>query len=305
MTNYRKGSQDSSQIHKIGPEDFPLLLKESKLRPKQLYYRGELPPDDYIGVAMVGTRRPSSSARELCKRLVDSLQGTKAVVVSGLAQGIDSYCHEAALEAGVRTIAVIAQGLEAHIPGDRAELSRRIVQQGGAVVTEYAGDMPAYKGTFPARNRIISGLSRTTVLVQSKTKGGALITADYCIGEGKLLLAVPGNFDSEVASGPNLYLDQGKAKPVFVPESLRTAAGIPLVKAPAPSLCDLERIGCNLTKEAKDVFMRFNGFKKTFSEIQTECNLLTGNILAILTELEIAGLVQTQDNYQFYFNGSD
>lgn len=293
----------------LEPEHFPLSLKESRLAPPLLYYRGALPSSDSIGVAMVGTRRPSNSARELCRRLVKSLQGTQAVVVSGLAQGIDSYCHEAALEYGIPTIAVIAQGLNTPIPGDRASLARRIIEASGCVMTEYESDFPAFKGNFPARNRIISGLCRTTVLVQSKNKGGALITADYCLQENKLLLAVPGDFDNENAGGPNLYLDQGKAKPVYMPESLRTVAGLPKIKteseAPAAvSLSQIEAIGCNLSSEALSLFRQFNGFKKTFQELQSECNLKPTNILAILTELELSGLVHTPDNFQFYFNGA-
>ena len=271
----------------LEPEQFPLSLRESRLAPPLLYYRGTLPASDCIGIAMVGTRRPSISARELCRRLVKSLQGTRAVVVSGLAQGIDSYCHEAALEYGIPTIAVIAQGLGVPIPGDRATLAR-----------------------FPARNRIISGLSRATVLVQSKAKGGALITADYCLQENKLLLAIPGNFDSENAAGPNQYLDQGKAMPVFMPESLRTVAGLPKIKTEseepaAVSLSQIEAAGCNLSSEALSLFKQFNGFKKTFQELQNECNLKSNNILAILTELELSGLVETPDNFQFYFNGAN
>ena len=293
----------------LEPEHFPLSLKESRLAPPLLYYRGTLPSSGSIGVAMVGTRRPSSSARELCRRLVKSLQGTHAVVVSGLAQGIDSYCHEAALEYGIPTLAVIAQGLNTPIPGDRKDLARRIIEAGGCVMTEYESDFPAFKGNFPARNRIISGLCHTTVLVQSKNKGGALITADYCLQENKLLLAVPGDFDNENAGGPNLYLDQGKATPVYMPESLRTVAGFPKIKmeseAPAAvSLSQIEAIGCNLSSEALSLFRQFNGFKKTFQELQSECNLKPTNILAILTELELSGLVHTPDNFQFYFNGA-
>jgi len=290
----------------IEPQQYPLLLGSSTLRPKRLFYKGKLPRQDAIGIAMVGTRRPSSSAPELCRRLVQSLRGTKAVIVSGLAQGIDSYCHQAALEAGLPTIAVIAQGIDARIPGDRADLAKRIIEAGGAILSEYPGDTASLKGMFPARNRIISGLSKVTVLVQSKNKGGALITADYCLKEGKQLLAIPGNFDSEVACGPNLYLDQGKAKPVFAPESLREVAGFPLADTiqKAPSLQNLAEIGCMLSQDAAALFKKFNGFRKSFSEIQEECNFKASNILAILTELEIAGLVQTKDNMQFYFNGS-
>ncbi|WP_297699992.1 DNA-processing protein DprA [uncultured Fibrobacter sp.] len=292
----------------VEPENFPLALKESKFKPKQLFCCGQLPPKDSIGVAMVGTRRPGSSAKELCQRLVKSLQGTNVVVVSGLAQGIDSYCHEAALEYGISTIAVIAQGFNVPIPGERRELAKRIVDTGGCILTEFENDFPAYKGNFPARNRIISGLCSATVLVQSKLKGGALITADYCLQENKPLLAVPGDFDSEVASGPNFYLDQGKAKPIFLPESLRVVAGIPKIHDTSDTPCatSLKQIGdsgCALSPDALALFKKFNGFRKTFSELQRECNFKTGNILAILTELELAGLVETRDNYQFYFNG--
>ena len=162
---------------------------------------------------------------------------------------------------------------------------------------------------FPPRNRIISGLSQTTVLVQSKLKGGALITADYCLQENKPLLAVPGDFDSEVASGPNFYLDQGKATPVFVPESLRLIAGLPQVKTSgskgtAPSLAQVAATGCTLSPDALHLFKQFNGFRKTFPDLQRECNLKPVNILAILTELELAGLASTPDNFQFYFNGT-
>ena len=293
----------------LEPEHFPLSLRESRLAPPLLYYRGTLPASDCIGIAMVGTRRPTSSAQELCRRLVKSLQGTHAVIVSGLAQGIDSYCHEAAIEYGIPTIAVIAQGLNVPIPGDRATLARRIIEAGGCIMTEYEEDFPSFKGNFPARNRIISGLSRATVLVQSKTKGGALITADYCLQESKLLLAIPGNFDNENSAGPNQYLDQGKAKPVFVPESLRSVVGLPKVKteseeSAAISLNQIEAAGCNLSSDALTLFKQFNGFKKTFQELQNECNLKPTNILAILTELELSGLVETPDNFQFYFNGA-
>lgn len=309
LSKDRKGDGFTELIfesRELSPSCYPLELGSSTLRPKRLFYRGTLPPGDAIGIAMVGTRRPKPSAPELCRKLVHSLKGTKAVVVSGLAQGIDSYCHEAALEAGLPTIAVIAQGIDTPIPGDRADLAQRILNSGGAIISEYPGDQASFKGMFPARNRIISGLCRTTVLVQSKIKGGALITADYCLKEGKTLLAVPGDFDSEVSSGTNLYLDQGKAKAIFKPESLRVVAGFPKAQSAGeiPSLQDLKKMGCQLSTEAAGFFHKYNGFRKTFSEIQEECNFKANNILAILTELEIAGLVQTQDNMQFYFNGS-
>ena len=257
---------------KLAHDNYPLLLGASKYCPKQLFCKGTLPTNDKIGIAMVGTRRPSASAEELCRRLVESLRSTNAVVISGLAQGIDSFCHRAALDAG------------------------------GALLSEYEGDTPAYKGNFIARNRIISGLSQSTLVVQSRKKGGALLTAQFCLDEGKLLLACPGNFDSELYSGTNALLDSGHAKPVFAPESLRSVAGIPLLKG--TSVQQLATCGVHLSDGAQKVFERFNGFRKTFSELQQEFDFKAPELLAILTELEISGLVSSKDNFQFYFNGA-
>ena len=287
---------------KLSPEKYPLALKASKYCPKQLFFKGALPTSDKIGIAMVGTRRPSTSAEELCRRLVDSLRPTKAVVISGLAQGIDSFCHRAALDAGIPTIAVLAQGLDAKIEGERNTLAKRIIDAGGALLSEYKGDTPAYKGNFIARNRIISGFSQSTLVVQSRKKGGALLTAQFCLDDGKLLLACPGNFDSELYSGTNALLDSGRAKPVFIPESLRSVAGIPLIEG--ANIEDLNACGVELSSGAQKVFKRFNGFRKTFSELQQEFDFKAPELLAILTELEISGLVSSKDNFQFYFNGA-
>jgi DNA processing protein len=288
--------------HKLTPENYPLALQASKYCPKQLFYKGTLPSTDKIGIAMVGTRRPSANAEELCKRLVASLKGTNAVVISGLAQGIDSFCHRAALDAGIPTIAVLAQGLDAKIEGERGTLAERIIKAGGALLSEYEEDTPAYKGNFIARNRIISGLSQSTLVIQSRKKGGALLTAQFCLDEGKQLIACPGSFDSELYSGTNAFLDSGRAKPVFIPESLRSVAGIALLDG----VCieQFPSCGIQLSDGAQKVFKRFKGFRKTFSELEQEFGFKAPELLAILTELEISGLVTSKDNFQFYFNGA-
>ena len=293
---------ETKTYNELTPENYPHTLRASKYSPKRLFYKGTLPTADKIGIAMVGTRRPSANAEELCRRLVLSLKGTNAIVVSGLAQGIDSYCHRAALDAGIPTIAILAQGLDSKIEGERALLAQRILDAGGALISEYEGDTPAYKGNFIARNRIISGFSQSTLVVQSRKKGGALLTAQFCLDDGKLLLACPGNFDSELYSGTNALLDNGRAKPVFIPESLRSVAGIPLIEG--ANIEDLSACGVELSSGAQKVFKRFNGFRKTFSELQQEFDFKAPELLAILTELEISGLVSSKDNFQFYFNGA-
>lgn len=283
------------------PSEFPLLLRESIYAPKVLNVIGELPPEEFVGISMVGTRRPSPNAADLCRRLVFGLRGTKAVVISGLAQGIDSLCHQAALEAGLPTIAVLAQGLQTRIEGSRGELAKKILEAGGCLISQFDGDEPAYKGNFPARNRIISGMSKGTILVQSKLKGGALITADLCLKEDKPLWTIPGDFDSEVASGPNQYLDEGKASAIFKPESIASVIGLP--KSSGQEIQSVSSAGCEISPEAIQFLKKYNGFKKTITELQGESTFKSPELLAILTELELAGFVHTEDNFQFYFNG--
>ena len=288
------------EIYVVPPEQYPLSLGTSIYRPKTLYAMGTLPPasdksecpqgndrtdepnndrtDVPVGIAMVGTRRPGTSAKLLCKRLVESLRGTRAVVVSGLAQGLDT-----------------------RIEGSRGELARRILEAGGALVSQFEPDEIAYKGNFPARNKIISGMSDTTLVAQSKAKGGALLTAEFALKEGKMLYAIPGDFDSEVASGPNMLLDRGLAKPVFSPESLRSVLGLP--KTEGLSLHELSLAGLHLDKATLDFFKRVNGFRKTFSELQSEFDFNISQLLTILTELEMAGLAHTDDNFVFQFDG--
>ena len=304
-------------IYAVPPEKYPLSLGKSIYKPKVLYAMGQLPPSSTegnnrteaptnagnpVGIAMVGTRRPGNNAQELCRKLVESLRGTRAVVVSGLAQGIDSLCHEAALDAGIPTVAVLAQGLSTHIEGSRGILARRILEAGGALVSQFEPDEVAYKGNFPARNKIISGMSVATIIVQSKAKGGALLTGEFTRKEGKPLYAIPGDFDSEVASGPNDLLDKELAKPVFRPKSLREVLGLP--REGGQSITAIESAGCTLGSDALQVFKRVNGFRKTFDELQAEFPFGANQLLTILTELEIAGLAHTDDNYLFHFNGS-
>ena len=297
------------EIYLVPPEKYPLVLGKSIYRPKVLYAMGKLPPasdindrtDAPVGIAMVGTRRPGPNAKPLCKRLVESLRGTRAVVVSGLAQGIDSLCHEAALDAGIPTVAVLGQGLGTRIEGSRGLIAQRILEAGGALVSEFDLDEPAYKSNFPARNRIISGMSAATLIVQSKAKGGALLTGEFTRKEGKPLYAIPGDFDSEVASGPNALLDRGIAKPIFCPESLRCVLGFP--KTEGLSLQELSLAGLQLGKTTLDFFKRVNGYRKTFSELQSEFDFNISQLLTILTELEMAGLAHTDDNFVFQFDG--
>lgn len=279
---------------------YPELLRRTGKVPARLYVQslhGGLPQGHYI--AMVGTRRPSASASELCRRLVKSLAGTDAVIVSGLAQGIDSYCHSAALEFGLKTVAVLAQGLELRIPGDRGQLANEIVEQGGALLSEFPGNMDSRKGMFVSRNRIIAGLAHATIVVESKAKGGSLITADFAKEYARELFACPGNFDCETSQGPLELLRKGLAKPIFMPEDLRGLCG--LQGASLQSYAKASPKAALLSPTAQALYAKFAGYTKTLTELANEPGMNTGALFAILTELELAGLAASSDRLRYIF----
>ncbi|AWV34412.1 DNA-processing protein DprA [Paenibacillus odorifer] len=187
---------------------YPVLLKETAQPPWILYYRGRLELLSTPSVAMVGTRVPTAYGRKVGEILAEELSAAGLTVVSGLARGIDSICHEAALRSGGGTIAVVATGLDKVYPTENIELERRISQE-GLVITEYPLGTKSHPGLFPQRNRIIAGLSRGTVVVEADSRSGSLITADAALEAGRDVFAVPGPITSPKSRGALELIKQG------------------------------------------------------------------------------------------------
>ena len=268
--------------------------------PKQLYYKGVLPAFDKSWIAIVGTRRPSPFGEAICKALIHSLKNTDAVVVSGLAQGIDSFCHEAALAEGLPTIAVVAQGLGIPFGGSREILARKIIEARGGVISEYEESIPSQKFTYPARNRIIAGLSKSTTVVESKLKGGALITAGFAIVSNRKLLCIPGSILSETSQGTNRLIKTKQAEAIWNAEDFPDLAGAK--KSGDLTKSSAAKTGIKLSPKAESVFNANAGFTPTLSEILESSGFAIAELLAILTELEIAGLVQSKEGDAFHFS---
>lgn len=209
--------------------DYPPLLKQIYDPPFVLYVKGELLPADEWAVAVVGTRRVSAYGREAARRLAGDLAANGVTVVSGLAQGIDSHAHRAALEAGGRTIAVLAHGLDQVYPPQNRTLAAEIGER-GALVSEFAlGTRPEAKN-FPARNRIISGLSLGTLVVEAGKRSGALITAEFAAEQGRDVFAVPGNIFAAGAMGTNRLIQSG-AKMVLAVEDILEELNLTMIGA--------------------------------------------------------------------------
>lgn len=193
--------------------DYPANLLNIAQPPPVLYVKGTLTPADEWAVGMVGTRRATAYGREVARDLATSLAANGVTVVSGLARGIDSVAHKAALDAGGRTVAVLGCGLDYIYPAENRALAEAIAQA-GALVSDYALGTQPEAANFPPRNRIISGLSKGVVVVESPEGSGALITADFAAEQGRDVFAVPGSILAAACRGTNKLIQQG-AKPVL------------------------------------------------------------------------------------------
>lgn len=189
-------------------EDYPPLLAEIHDPPGVLFARGNLLPADRLAVGIVGTRHATRYGIEQATKLAASLAQAGVTVVSGMARGIDTAAHKAALAAGGRTVAVLASGVLKPYPPENADLAAQIAEQ-GCVMSEAAPTMPPMSGMFPQRNRIISGLSLGSIVVEAADRSGALITARHAWEQNREVFAVPGPVNSRVSNGPHRLIRDG------------------------------------------------------------------------------------------------
>ena len=188
--------------------DYPARLKEIYDYPPLLYVRGSLLPEDEWCLTVVGTRRATVYGRQVTEEIATDLARSKITIISGLAKGIDSIAHHSALEAGGRSIAVFACGLDTVYPSENVNLARRIMQQ-GALVSEYPLGTRPKAENFPRRNRIMSGMSLGVLIVEAGETSGAMITAHLALEQNREVFAVPGSILSPVSRGTNHLIQEG------------------------------------------------------------------------------------------------
>jgi DNA processing protein len=189
-------------------EGYPTRLKELVHSPPVLYVRGEIIPDDHWAVAIVGTRRITAYGNQVAERIATHLSHAGITIISGMARGIDGVAHKAALGAGGRTIAVFGCGVDRIYPPEHRKLADQIIER-GALISDYPPGTAPEASNFPPRNRIISGLSMATVVVEAGKKSGALITASYAAEQGREVFAVPGNILAAQSRGTNRLIQDG------------------------------------------------------------------------------------------------
>ncbi len=218
-------------IRKLTIEQFPQGLLEIPQPPKKLYIRGVLPPEDSTYLAVVGSRKYTSYGREICDKLIQGLRGYPIVIVSGLAIGIDSIAHKAALSVGLKTIAFPGSGLDNSVlhPRTNIRLAQEIVDSGGCLISELEPDWKATVYSFPQRNRLMAGISKAVLIIEAEEKSGTLVTARMALDYNRDVLVVPGSVFSSNSKGANNLIRQG-ATPITTSVELLDALGFQVEK---------------------------------------------------------------------------
>ena len=191
--------------------DFPELLKEIPDAPKRLYYRGELPPADYKMLCVVGSRATTQYGKRMCQKLIAGLAGQPIAIISGMALGIDSEAHNAAMDVGLPTVAVLPSSCDdkSLYPSTNKALAQRILARGGALLSEKKGPYKAMLHDFAKRNRIGAGMSLVTLIIEAGEKSGTLITARLALDYNREVLAVPHELGRETGVGVNKLIREG------------------------------------------------------------------------------------------------
>ena len=271
---------------------YPSRLKEIYDYPPIIYVKGSLLPEDEWCLAVVGTRRSSVYGRQVTEEIVTDLTRSKITIVSGLARGIDSIAHRSALEAGGRTIAIFACGLDTIYPGENTELARRIIQQ-GALVSEYPLGTRPRPENFPRRNRIMSGLSLGVLVVEANETSGAIITAHMAAEQNREVFAVPGSILSPASRGTNHLIQEGA-------KLVRNYTDILEELNLTEAAHQIEMTGILPPSDTEALVLKHLSAEPThIDEVSRSSGLPVSTVSSNLTIMELKGLVKQMGNMNY------
>jgi DNA processing protein len=267
-------------------EAYPRQLREVYDRPPVLYVRGTLTPADEWAVAVVGTRRVTVYGRQVAEEMARGLAANRVTVVSGLARGVDAVAHRAAIEAGGRTIAVLACGLDLVYPPEHKRLAEEITQH-GALISDYAIGTQPRSEFFPRRNRILSGISLGVLVVEGDVKSGALITARQALEQNREVFAVPGSIYSPASRGTNKLIQDGEAKPTLEVQDVLAELNLSMAAH------QIEMTELMPADENESVILRHLSAQPAHvDDLRRECGLPIATVTSTLAMLELKGLVR-------------
>ena len=293
MAHIKKALAVGARIIRWNDPEYPARLMHIYDPPPTLYVKGQLPPADSPAVAVVGSRKPTAYGLKVAEALARDLASRGVAVVSGMARGIDSAAHRGALAAGGPTVAVLGSGIDVVYPSENRALYDRIAQS-GAVVSEFPTGTKPESGNFPARNRVISGISQGVVVVEAAEKSGSLITVDCAVDQGREVFAVPGPVNVPTSRGPHRLIKQGAClveSAADILEELGLAPARP--SGGAPSTEAASAANPPLTPAEARVFGFIGPLDATVDEIARSAGLPAHEAGAALVMLEIRGLVRS------------
>jgi DNA processing protein len=275
------------RIITLWDKEFPDLLRKIYDPPAFVYILGKFKDADARSLALVGTRHPTSYGRTVAENLTHDIAEHALTVISGLARGVDTIVHATALTCGTRTIAVIGSGLDIPYPPENKKLMDRIAEE-GAVVSEFPmGTMPDAPN-FPRRNRIISGLSLGTIVIESAEDGGALITATTALDQNREVFAVPGNITEHRSSGPNKLIREGRAKLITNAQDIFDELSSQL----RLTFHQNEKPPLDLTPAEQSLFQFISSEPVHIDALSEQTDLSTSDALVTLLSLEFKGLIR-------------
>jgi len=272
-------------------DEIPERLMEIPEPPKRLYIRGEMPKIDYKFLCVVGSRKYTEYGKEACQKLIAGLRGYDIVIVSGLALGIDGIAHRAALDAELTTIAIPGSGLHPSVlyPSSNRQLAEKIVDSGGALLSEFE---PMFKPTlysFPQRNRIMAGISHAVLIIEAEIKSGTLITSRLATDYNREVMAVPGSIFSKNSEGPNMLIRLG-ATPIYSSAQILEVLGFKAEEDKTTKNLELK----NLSDDERKVFALIENPLNRDELIRelAKSGMSIGNSSALLSIMEIKGLIE-------------
>lgn len=276
------------EIKNLTGEEIPEILREIPDVPEKLYIKGILPSPDTKILAVVGSRKYTLYGKDVCEKLISGLRGYNICIVSGLALGIDAIAHRAALDAGLKTIAVPGSGLESSVlyPSTNKQLAEKILDAGGALVSEFEPTFRATPYSFPQRNRIMAGMSHAVLVIEAEIKSGTLITSKFATEYNRDVLTVPGSIFSKNSEGPNMLIRLG-ATPVRSSEDILEALGFKIDEE--PKNLELKYADCS---EEELLIIKILTEPMEKDELIRSLKMPVSKASTILSIMEIKGLIK-------------
>lgn len=284
-------------LQKLGPDDFPRLIKEIPDPPEQLYLRGTLPDEsEYAFLCVVGSRKYTAYGKRAIQDIIAGLRGYPIVIVSGLALGIDSIAHKAALKADLTTLAVPGSGLHDTVlyPRSHVKLAHSILKHNGALLSEFEPDFKAKPWSFPQRNRIMAGMCSATLVVEATQKSGTLITARLAAEYHRDVFTIPGSIFSDNTAGNHMLLKKGAA---LIRSADDIIAELRLTKQ-SSSHHTQKNLLENTSKSEKRVLQLLTSPQQRDSVIRS-LDMPTHKANSLLATMEVKGLI-TEENGKIY-----